>query len=293
MHTFDILEINKRFDIPENIAECDRRQYLDMAKLIFMFQTDEISYEQFRILTLYSLMNMHYQESELPNMQEEKWQEIYIKSEIVDSFFTEDEDGVKHLVQDYIHNAVKTVKYKVLSFQGPKDGFENMTWKQFIDGIGELQSFKQEQKPESLLKIFAMFYLNKNERYGKIDLDKRMAYFKDLDIRYVYGFFLLFNSFWKFLLSDAVIKVDGREINLSILFAKDEKDQESEAAASVDLPELGLRSTAFQLAESGVFGTMDELEQTNAWDVLLRIYDMMVRNKKREAEQEAAKNSTE
>lgn len=293
MHTLDFQEINKRFEIPESLAECNRRQYLDLSKLVFMYQSEDISYEQFRLLGLYSLMNMHYQESELPNMQEEKWQNIYICSELLDSFFEEDEDGVKHLIQDYIHNPMKTVKYKVLSFQGPKDGFENMSWKQFIDGIGELQSFQQDQKPESLLKIFAMFYLRKGETYGKIDIEKRMAYFKDLDIRYVYGFFLLFNSFWKFLLSDAVIKVDGREINLSILFAKDEKDQESEAAASVDLPELGLRSTAFQLAESGVFGTMDELEQTNAWDVLLRIYDMMVRNKKREAEQEAAKNSTE
>lgn len=293
MHTFDILEINKRFDIPENIAECDRRQYLDMAKLIFMFQNDEITYEQFRILALYSLMNMHYQESELPNMQEEKWQEIYIKSEIVDSFFTEDEDGIKHLVQDYIHNAVKTVKYKMLSFNGPKDGFEDITWAQLIEGIGLLQSHQDSKDPTLLLKLFAMFYLRKGEKFGKIDLDKRMHYFKDLDIRYVYGFFLLFTSFWKFLLSDAIIKVDGREINLSKLFEKDEDSEESEAAAKIDLPELGLRSTAFQLAESGVFGTMDELEQSNAWNVLLRMYDMMVRNKKREAEQKDQENKSE
>ena len=52
MHTFDIKEINKRFNIPENLSECDRRQYLDMAKLIFMFQNEEITYEQFRILAL-------------------------------------------------------------------------------------------------------------------------------------------------------------------------------------------------------------------------------------------------
>lgn len=286
MHTLDFQEINKRFEVPENLSECDRRQYLDMAKLVFMFQTDEITYEQFRVLGLYSLMNMHYEESELPNMQDEKWQNVYTTSELLDSFF-DDVDGVKHLIQDYIHNPVKTVKYKVLSFSGPKDGFENMTWKQLIEGIGLLQSFQESQNPELLLKLFAMFYLRKGEKLGKFDLDKRMDYFKDLDIRYVYGFYLLFTSFWKFLLSDAVIKVDGREINLSLLFAKNEDDEESEAAASIDLPELGLRSTAFQLAESGVFGTMDELEQSNAWDVLLRIYDMMVRNKKREAEQNA------
>lgn len=293
MHTLDIQELNKRFNIPENLSECDRRQYLDMAKLIFMFQNEEITYEQFRILALYSLMNMHYQESELPNMQEEKWQEIYIISEILDSFFTEDEEGIKHLVQYYIHNTVKTVKYKMLSFTGPKDGFEDITWTQLIEGIGLLQSFQDSRDPAILLKLFAMFYLRKGEKFGKIDLDKRMEFFKDLDIRYVYGFFLLFTSFWKFLLSDAIIKVDGREINLSKLFEKDEDSEESEAAAALDLPELGLRSTAFQLAESGVFGSMDELEQSNAWKVLLRIYDMMVRNKKREAEQKDQENKSE
>lgn len=291
MHTLDFQEINKRIEIPENLAECDRRQYLDMAKLIFMYLHDEISREQFRLLGFYSLMNMEYSENELPNMQDEKWQNIYILSELLESFFIEKE-GAKHLVFDYIHNPVKTMKYKVLSFQGPKDGFENMTWKQMIDGIGELHAYRESKKPESLLKLFSMFYLRKGESYGKIDLDKRMDYFKDVDIRFVYGFYLLFTSFVTFLMADAVIKVDGRDINLSLLFARDEDDEESEAAAAVDLPELGLRSTAFQLAESGVFGTMDELDHSNAWTVLLRMYDMMVRNKKREAEQKEKENDT-
>lgn len=288
MHSIEFKEIEKRYWIPENMGECDKRQYLDMSKLILIFQLGEISYEQFRILGFYALMNMEYSENQLENVQEEKFQNIYLCAELLDSFFETDEDGKKHLIQDYIHNPVKTVKYKLRTFTGPKDAFENITWKQLVEGIGELQSFIESGKIESLVKLFALFYLLKNEKLAQIDLEKRVKYFEHLDIRYVYGFYLLFVSFWRFLATQSEIMVDGRRIDLSMLFNQKKEDDEEEVLP--ELTELGLRSTAFQLAESGVFGTMQELEETNAWTVLLRLYDMMVRNRKREAEMEKQKN---
>ena len=57
MHSLEILDIDKRLWLPENLGECDRRQYLDMAKLIFMYQIDDINYEEFRVQAVYALLN--------------------------------------------------------------------------------------------------------------------------------------------------------------------------------------------------------------------------------------------
>lgn len=289
MHLIEFKEAKLRRFIPENIAECNRQQYLDISKLVLMYQMAEIDIKQFRVLALYNLLNMEASESEFAHEQEEKWQNIYIVSELINTFFEVTEDGRMHLIQNYIDNKVKSVSYKAHSFYGPKDGFLDITWKQLLDGIGEVQNFLNDGKIERLVKLFAMFYTKRNERYGKFDMGKRLKFFDQLDIRYIYGFYLLFLSFWRFLTTSSIISVDGKQIDLSVLF--DQND--SEDKISIDLPELGLRSTTFQLAESGVFGAMEELEQTKAWDVLVNMYDMMVRNKKREAEMEAQKNNTD
>lgn len=176
----------------------------------------------------------------------------------------------------------------MLSFYGPKDGFKDMTWKQFIEAVGELQSFSDDGKIEHLVNLFAMFYLRPKESLSSLDLEKRVHFFRFLDIRYIYSFYLLFSSFWKFIKTQSIIKVDGRTIDLRIMF---EESADSEDLLP-DLTELGFRSTSYQLAESGVFGTYPELEQQNFWDVILRMYDMTIRNKKREAEMESQKNDT-
>lgn len=67
-----------------------------------------------------------------------------------------------------------------------------MTWKQFIEAIGELQTFSTDGKVEHLVNIFAMFYLRPRETFGKIDLERRVDFFKHLDIRYILRFFPAF-----------------------------------------------------------------------------------------------------
>lgn len=282
-----VMELDKRYFIPENLAECKREDFLNMAKLIVMFQQEEISFDQFKIMAFYSLLNMDYSKNEIEHVQDEKWQEIYLNAQYLESFFDIDKDGQKHLILQYTgENPVKTVKYKMMTFYGPKDGFKDMKWKQFIEAVGELQSFSEDGKVEHIVNLFAMFYLRPKESFGKFDMEKRVRFFRFLDIRYIYAFFLLFSSFWKFLKTQSVISVDGREIDLRIMF---EDSGESEDPLP-ELTELGFRSTSYQLAESGVFGTFEELEQSNFWDVILRMYDMTIRNKKREAELEQQKN---
>ena len=59
-----------------------------------------------------------------------------------------------------------------------------------------------------------------------------------------------------------------------------------------------MRATSFQLAESGVFGTLTELRESEAMMVLVRMYDLVMRarkeeqeRKEREEEQKSKSNS--
>ena len=69
MHSLEFLEINKRVWLPENLGECNERQYLDMAKLILMYQLDDISYEEFRVQGLYALLNLKAKKKENQSQQ--------------------------------------------------------------------------------------------------------------------------------------------------------------------------------------------------------------------------------
>lgn len=294
MHSLQLPEIDKRLWLPENLGECDKRQYLDAAKLVLMYQMGDVTLEQFRVLLLYSLLNMEFKEESFEHIEEEKWENIYLLSELLNSFFRIDDDGVMHLIQDYIHNPVKTVHYKLHSFHGPKDSFQGMTYGQLEDGVGELNNFMKYGEIESLVKLFAIFYLKRNEKYSKVNIDKRIGFFVQLDIRYVYGFYLLFISFFNYLTKECIIVLDGKELDLRILFNAAEN---TETVESSDEPEsLGMRATSFQLAESGVFGTLPELRDSDAMMVLVRMYDLVLRNRKEEQEQkdreEKSKNPT-
>lgn len=286
MHSLEFLELGKTIYIPENMAECDRRQYLDMSKLILLYQLGDINLTEFRTHGLYSLMNMEYSVNDLESAQAEKMENVVICSELLDSFFEIDDQGKMHLIQDYIHNPIKSVKYKAMTFIGPKDSFSDMTYGQMEDGLGELANFTKTGDMESLLKLFAIFYLRPKEKYHMIDIEKRIAFFKYLDVRYVYGFYLLFVSFFNYLTTQCQIMVDGKEIDLTILFQSDG----SSDSVSIEHESIGLRSTSFQMAESGVFGTLEDLRKNDAFMVLIRMYDLIIRNMKEEKELEAQRN---
>jgi hypothetical protein len=77
----------------------------------------------------------------------------------------------------------------------------------------------------------------------------------------------------------------GNELDLSILFEGDGSVQPTSG-----LPGIGLKSTMYSLAESGVFGSLKQLRKENFWEVILRMYDIVKRDKDVEARQKSNKN---
>ena len=130
MHTIEIPEINFYRQIPENLGECNREEYLDMSKLVLMYQMAEINETQFLVMAFYRLLNLHYEERNMIlDEDDEKMQNIVIASEILRSFFSIDENGRMVLVQNYVHNHNKKTELVYLHIKNQNKLMNNLRLK--------------------------------------------------------------------------------------------------------------------------------------------------------------------
>lgn len=288
MIIIDVPEAKKTLYLPEELSECDPKQFADMAKLIYMFNLGEINYNDFCNLSVYALLGLAAPKKEKEE-DSSKWENIFMLSEKIKSFFdTEEKDGKNYLVlKNYdITNKLKLYKF-VKNYYGPEDGFFDVTYGQYSDGLEEFITFSQTGDIKSLQLLFAIFYRKKThtgafEKYSLETAKKRAKQiFVHTDIRHLYGFYLLFDAFQKYTTSGS-ITVFGEEIDLSIIY-------EDVGTKSV-IPGIGIHGIVNDLAETGIFGNADGVRETNFWRVALQLYN--VKKKSIDQQNEMKKNGT-
>lgn len=262
---------------PEHLGECDAKQYGDMAKLIWMFQRSEISYEDFRSLAVYALLRL----KQSGKKDEAIYENVFRLSELVDTFFNKTEkDGKNELKikQFYVNNHLPSIRAGFFrKFHGPEDVFEDVEFGQYVDGLEEFINYSQTGEMVYLRKLFAIFYLQKNESYDPKTARKRAkGVFRTIDIRHLYGFYLYFSAMQLFIMSGE-IWVQGNAIDLSIIFEAAEPSRN-------DLPGIGYHALLNDLAESGVFGPYQQTRKANIWAVLKRLYQIQKKEKEEKTE---------
>lgn len=285
MHVIEVPESKLKRYIPADLSECDKQQYMDMCELIFHFQNQSITYDELRTHAAYKLMNM--KPSKATDQDEEKFSNIYLISELIDDFFEEDENGIKTIKQYYIHNPVPSFRSLWKTYYGPSDSFMNMTFGEYTDALRLFHDFHATGDMEILKLLTALFYRPKKsfifikkrlenyngdirEPYNSHNLEARAKVLQHAPIGFVYGFYLLFASFQKYLI-DAKIMWSGKEIDFSILFESFRGDEEP---SSTETPGIGMDAIAFSIAESGAFGTIEEVRKADFWQIMVRMYDL-------------------
>lgn len=292
MHTIELPDAKIKRYIPSDLSECDLQQYIDMCELIFHFQNDAINYDEFRTHAAYKLMNMKRSKTRNPELEAvaeadlEKYSNLYMISELIDDFFDIDEKGTKTIKQYYTHNPVPSFKPLWKTYYGPTDSFTDMTFGEYRDGLRLFHDFHATGDMHILTLLASVFYRPKKsfhfikkrlasydgnirERYNSNTLDERAKELKTAPIGFIYGFYLLFASFQKYLI-DAKILWGGQEIDFSILF----ESSKTEESTTNDVPGIGMDSIAFSMAESGTFGTIKDVDNTNFWEIMIRMYDL-------------------
>ncbi len=278
MRLIEIPAIKFKKYVPEQLSECDFLQYIEISALIFKYQIGEITYEQFRILAFYKLLEMKPVNTDKVDI--EKQSNLYQFSQFIDLFFEENEAKEKVIKQYYIDNKIPSIRAGIFKHYGPSNEFNNVTFGEYIDGLEAFIDFNQTGEMIYLYRLLAIFYrkpkffkssFDIRRTYDANDLEKRTELFKHQYIGIVYGFYLYFASFQKYLTS-AKIFVEGNEIDLSILYEQNSDDYKS------DIPGIGMKGVLFSMAESGVFGDQTETRNTSLWLVMIKMYDIVKRN---------------
>lgn len=290
MRLIEIPAIKFKKYVPEQLSECDFLQYIEISALIFKYQIGEITYEQFRILAFYKLLEMKPVNSEKIDL--EKQSNLYQFSQFIDLFFEENEakenEAKKKVIkQYYIDNKIPSIRAGIFKHYGPSNEFNNVTFGEYIDGLEAFIDFNQTGEMIYLYRLLAIFYRKPKlikssydirRTYDANDVEKRTELFKHQYIGIVYGFYLYFASFQKYLTSVKIF-VEGNEIDLSILYEQNSDDYKS------DIPGIGMKGVLFSMAESGVFGDQTETRNTSLWLVMIKMYDIVKRNADEKAAQ--------
>lgn len=276
--------------LPEDLSQCDMRQYIEMSSLILQYQNGVISYEDLRIHAFYKLLKM--QPVNMALLDEEKHSKIYQCSELIDSFFEINEEKERVIKMNYINNPIPSFLNVFTQYYGPDDEFNNITFGEYVDTLQFFVDFNDTKDAIYLYKLLAVMYRPKKImsllRYNRIPyddtkVDKRAGLFKHLHIGIVYGFYLYFASFQKYVTS-AKLFIQGNEIDLAVLFDKPE-----EKIVESNLPGLGMKGIMYSIAESGVFGDLEKVRATPLWEVHIRMYDVVKRNADEKAAHKKAK----
>lgn len=299
MNHLEIPERNLNLYMPENLAECDRRQYTEISDLIYKHNLGQITYEDFKIHAVYRLLNMKRSTKVLNETQRlHKSSNIYQLAALTEGFFESSEDGEsKIIVQDYINNHIPFVNPVTKKYHGPSDGFKNITFGEYTDALNLLLEYEKHKEADYLYLIAAILYRKnkafswlrkKNNRrsvYDENDIEARAKLFQLLHPGEIYGIYLFLSSFHKYL-TNATIYMAGNEINLSVLFNGGSNQAKSK------LPGIGFKSLEYMISESGVFGSSEKVRQTNLWEVLIRLYDMTKSDKDEEARIKSLKSKS-
>lgn len=284
MITIEIPERNHTLYLPEYLEECDASQYIDMSDLIHRYNSQKITYDDFKVQAIYKLLNLIPKDSNEKATQE-KLSNIYMLTDAVDNYFTLKEGGEKSIKLTHTHNHLPKIKPLWRSYYGPTDFFKNIKFGEYSDAINLYLEYNQTKDESLLYTIMAIFYRKKQpfhfikkhlkgydgdvrESYNEISVDQRAKVLKVLPVGYAYGFYLFLASFHQYI-TQAKISINGETIDFSRLF-----DEPTEKTAKSDMPGLGLKSIEYKIAETGVFGDDQKVRNTSMWEIYIRLYDI-------------------
>lgn len=298
MRLIEIPELNIKLNMPSELAECNPREYMEMAELIFKYQFMDMPLDEMKTQSVYKLLNLkpsRKQAFDFDPAEEQKMANIAILSDLIDSFFDTNDEEQLVIKQNYTHNPIPSFRPVMTNYIGPSDSFMNVTWGEYVDALRAFYQFHASGDVEQLYVIAAILYRKEIAEPKETNADNRKPYVsseieyqietfkREMPFGMIYGCFLFFASFKQFI-STATIPWGGKEIDLSIVFDTSSSEEVETT------PGLGLDSLTFAVAESAVFGNYTATRSTSMWEVLIRMYDL--RKKDLDQQKQANDNST-
>lgn len=299
MHDIEIPEAKLNLYVPEHLGQCNKDQYLDFCALLMRYNNGKLTYQDLKVLAIHQFLNLEEPKKSkalLPDV-EEKWGNISLLSELIESFFIQKEEQ-KVIALHFNNNPVPEIKPLWKTYYGPADNFANVTFGEYNDGLRIFLQYAKTGDEQLLYLLAAIFYRRKRklkpfskrkedirEPYKSDMVEERAEVFKSAHPGFVYGFYLFFAAMQQNI-TQAVIPWGNRELDFSILFDSEPENKEE------SVPGLGMDSLVFAIAENGEFGVVEQVRNTNLWEILVRLYDLKKREIDQKKQSDAENKST-
>jgi hypothetical protein len=313
MNTLEI-PVKKIFvTYPGEWEEMNREQAIFVGGLLYKMHKKELDVDQFRKLVVDKFIRrvnniaIHLTEDQELDL----WGNEYLLAETVNFFFkiTGKDDNVKKKNNKKVNGDEGTgekqaEQWEIMprftknlipwfrigfgrKYYGPGDFMQGMTFSEYKDALSASMKYMETGEDLWLDRLTAILYRRKRPGLRRLkhsaDFDGRMriAYnqgrvekdaitikkvppgIKYMALMYISG------CLWA-LKSDADgngIEIDGTRFDFSLLFKHGKNDEDSQDT-------VGMIGVMMALAESGVFGNLKDVANTDVWDVLIRIYQL-------------------
>lgn len=248
---------NKIKEIPENLDELSPEQYYRYLELVLMMNTGKISPFEMRCKLVSLLLGM---KCNFAIYKESIVNEISAQLYKVDAFFDITEESGKLIYDPHIKSG-KNLLPSYKKWKGPDDMLNNITFGQFVQCLNLAKAIEVAQKEndnrqvDGLMSEFGeILYINTESQVGENKLPPLVCFHS----------YLFFCAVWELVYS-VPIPINGEDINFSILFQEPYGDKRPD-------DKTGWAGVAFEIASSGVFGNVKQINETPFWDVLFYLY---------------------
>lgn len=313
MHTIEITGSGIKKEFPGSIQEMNSKQYLLFIKLFLELVLGTIDINEFKISLVCQLLDIK-KNIPLKWMKEDK-KEIVLDNirrlaDTMESYLTPhpepllegegemqnlpfpSEGGVKQASFITIDtNFTRNPLPKIKNLYGPDDVLTNCTGYEYKEAITAYKKYIDTKNDVHLNELIAVLYREKKrflfvkrhfssfngevrraftDKTNPIFLKKRIQKVSKLPFHVKYGVLVIFQAFQDFM-TRGEIEIDGNKINLSVLYEGGSSDADNG---------IGMIGLFYELAESKVFGTLEDVMNTNIYDILTRVYQLVQLNKK-------------
>ncbi|MEI7723474.1 MAG: hypothetical protein WCK09_00360 [Bacteroidota bacterium] len=298
MHKIEIPERHLVKEFPSSIHEMNQDQFVYFIDLILQYLSGKFDIADFKSKLILKLLDVKFDmgwQLMTKDDRENAYGEIFRISELCDSFFEEiDRDGqkVKTFKLSFRKNFIPRICGK---YHGPKDALQDATFAEYRIAHSYYAAYIDSHSETDLNHLVAVLYrpaksflwlrrmLPSYDGQPRIPftaksnpafLEARVKEIAKLPIAVRYGIFLFFSGCEEYL-AKGTVNVDGKDIDLSVIY---EKSGESD-----DSPDIGLIGILYSLAETKVFGSIEETDGQNLYDIMIRLYQVVKQAKAMEA----------
>jgi len=298
MHTIEIPQKHLLREFPSQIQEMTPDEFTCFIDLVLQYLSGGITIQEFKLRLIYKLLNIRLDLTYRLLSDEDRKNvngEMFRISELCESFFEEVErDGkkIKTFKLSFTKNLIPIIGGK---FLGPQDALQDITFAEYRIAHRFFAAYLESHSEDDLNHLIAVLYrpakrllwirrllpsfegqrrIPFTAKTNPLFLEARVKAIAKLPLAVRYGIFLFFSGCEEFL-AKGTVNVDGKPVDFSIIYEKSND--------SGDSPDIGLVGILYSLAETKVFGSIEETDGQNLYDVMIRLYQVVKQAKAVEA----------